>query len=73
MRELQDRLGTAIILIMHVMGVVAENAERVVVMYAGWKVEEASAKYLFERPATRLPGSILDVEAVARAPPSGAR
>src|SRR5262249_42300159 len=41
MRELQDTLGTAIILITHDMGVVAENADRIVVMYAGRKVEEA--------------------------------
>ena len=50
MRELQDTLGTAIVLITHDMGVVAENADRVVVMYAGRKVEEASAKELFEMP-----------------------
>ena len=51
MRELQETLGTAIILITHDMGVVAENADRVVVMYAGRKVEEASAEELFDRPA----------------------
>jgi oligopeptide/dipeptide ABC transporter ATP-binding protein len=50
MRELQETLGTAIILITHDMGVVAENADRVVVMYAGRKVEEAGAKELFEAP-----------------------
>jgi oligopeptide/dipeptide ABC transporter ATP-binding protein len=50
MRELQETLGTAIVLITHDMGVVAENADRVVVMYAGRKVEEASAKELFENP-----------------------
>jgi oligopeptide/dipeptide ABC transporter ATP-binding protein len=50
MRELQENSGTAIILITHDMGVVAENADRVVVMYAGRKVEEASADDLFERP-----------------------
>ena len=54
MRELQETLGTAIILITHDMGVVAENADRVVVMYAGRKVEEASADDLFERPGTPL-------------------
>src|SRR5512133_1741951 len=51
MRELRDTLGTAIILITHDMGVVAENADRVVVMYAGRKVEEANVDDLFERPA----------------------
>jgi ABC-type dipeptide/oligopeptide/nickel transport system ATPase component len=50
MRELQDRLATAIILITYDMGVVAENADRVVVMYARRKVQEASAEALFERP-----------------------
>jgi oligopeptide/dipeptide ABC transporter ATP-binding protein len=68
-RELQDRLSTAVILITHDMGVVAENADRVVVMYAGRKVEEASAKELFERPGhpyTRgLLGSIPNLEVAA--------
>jgi len=50
MRELQDTFGTAIVLITHDMGVVAENADRVVVMYAGRKVEEAPADELFDRP-----------------------
>ncbi|MEX0827869.1 MAG: ABC transporter ATP-binding protein, partial [Haliea sp.] len=50
MREMQDKTGTAIILITHDMGVVAENADRVVVMYAGRKVEEADVEELFERP-----------------------
>jgi oligopeptide/dipeptide ABC transporter ATP-binding protein len=50
MRELQETFGTAIILITHDMGVVAENADRVVVMYAGRKVEEAAADTLFDQP-----------------------
>lgn len=50
MRELQETFGTAIILITHDMGVVAENADRVVVMYAGRKVEETSADRLFDNP-----------------------
>jgi oligopeptide/dipeptide ABC transporter ATP-binding protein len=50
MRDLQETLGTAIILITHDMGVVAENADRVVVMYAGRKVEEALAAELFDHP-----------------------
>jgi oligopeptide/dipeptide ABC transporter ATP-binding protein len=50
MRELQETLGTAIVLITHDMGVVAENADRVVVMYAGRKVEEAPAAQLFDAP-----------------------
>jgi len=50
MLELKGRLGTAIILITHDLGVVAETAQRVVVMYAGRKVEQASVEQLFERP-----------------------
>src|SRR5499426_3468731 len=48
--ELQGRLGTAVILITHDLGVVAETAQRVVVMYAGRKVEEAQVDQLFARP-----------------------
>ena len=50
MRDLQARLGSAILLITHDLGVVAETAQRVVVMYAGRKVEEASVADLFARP-----------------------
>jgi peptide/nickel transport system ATP-binding protein len=47
---LQGELGTAIMLITHDLGVVAETAQRVVVMYAGRKVEEAAVEALFETP-----------------------
>jgi peptide/nickel transport system ATP-binding protein len=50
MRELQAKTGTAILLITHDLGVVAEMAQRVVVMYAGRKVEEAPVGELFARP-----------------------
>jgi peptide/nickel transport system ATP-binding protein len=50
MRELKQRVGAAIMLITHDLGVVAEVAEHVVVMYAGRKVEEAPARQLFARP-----------------------
>ena len=50
MLELKEKLGTAIIMITHDLGVVAETAQRVVVMYAGRKVEEASTEELFARP-----------------------
>jgi peptide/nickel transport system ATP-binding protein len=53
--ELLDRLrretGTAIVLITHDLGVVAESCDRVVVMYAGRKVEEAATAELFARPS----------------------
>ncbi len=48
--ELKDKSGMAIMLITHAMGVVAEVAQRVVVMYAGKVVEEASAIELFANP-----------------------
>ena len=48
--EMKDRLGMAMMLITHAMGVVAETAQRVAVMYAGKVVEEASVEALFARP-----------------------
>ena len=48
--SLRDRLGTAIVLITHNMGVVADIADRVVVMYKGKVVEEATADALFTKP-----------------------
>ena len=50
MSELKQRVGAAIILITHDLGVVAEIAERVLVMYAGRKVEEAPVGELFRSP-----------------------
>jgi len=50
MIELKERLGTAIIMITHDLGVVAETAQRVVVMYAGRKVEQADVHQIFENP-----------------------
>jgi peptide/nickel transport system ATP-binding protein len=48
--ELQKELGTGLILITHDLGVVAQTAQRVIVMYAGKKVEEASVDDLFADP-----------------------
>jgi oligopeptide/dipeptide ABC transporter ATP-binding protein len=50
LRGLQERLGTAVILITHDLGVIAEMAERVAVMYAGKIVEQADVKSLFREP-----------------------
>jgi peptide/nickel transport system ATP-binding protein len=50
MRDLRERLDTAIVLITHDLGVVADIADRVVVMYAGRKVEEAPVEELFAHP-----------------------
>jgi peptide/nickel transport system ATP-binding protein len=50
MRDLKRRVGAAIVIITHDLGVVAEVAERVIVMYAGRKVEEAEVGRLFRNP-----------------------
>ena len=50
MRGLKEKPGAAIVLITHDLGVVAEMAQRVVVMYAGRKVEEAAVDDLFAHP-----------------------
>ncbi len=50
LNEMKERLGMAVLLITHAMGVVAETAQRVVVMYAGVVVEEAPVEALFARP-----------------------
>jgi peptide/nickel transport system ATP-binding protein len=50
MNEMKERLGMAVLLITHAMGVVAETAQRVIVMYAGKVVEEAPVEALFASP-----------------------
>jgi peptide/nickel transport system ATP-binding protein len=50
LQEMKSTFGMAIMLITHAMGVVAETAQRVVVMYAGRVVEEAGVKQLFRNP-----------------------
>lgn len=50
MRELKEKTNTAILLITHDLGVVAEMADRVAVMYAGQIVEEADVNTLFQNP-----------------------
>ncbi len=67
LKKLQAEAGMAMIFITHDLGVVAETADRVVVMYAGRKVEESSVDALFEQPlhpyttgligATPIPGA----------------
>jgi peptide/nickel transport system ATP-binding protein len=50
MRDIRERLGTAILLITHNLGVVADVADRVIVMYAGRKAEESPVDDLFAHP-----------------------
>ena len=71
-RELSRRTGTAVVMITHDLGVVAEMAQRVVVMYAGQVVEQSSTAELFAAPrhpyARALLQSVPNIEA-----PRGAR
>src|SRR5204862_852542 len=50
LRALRDRRGMAVLLITHDLGVVAEQADAVAIMYAGRIVERASTVEIFERP-----------------------
>ncbi|MEO7851938.1 MAG: ABC transporter ATP-binding protein [Rubrivivax sp.] len=50
LNELKSKMGMSVMLITHAMGVVAETAQRVVVMYAGKVIEEAGVEALFGRP-----------------------
>ncbi len=50
MKSLKDRISASIIIVTHDLGVVAEVADRVIVMYAGHKVEEADVNSLFRAP-----------------------
>ncbi|NMT18457.1 ABC transporter ATP-binding protein, partial [Vibrio parahaemolyticus] len=51
LRDLQQEFNTAILLITHDMGVVAEMCDRVLVMYGGQKMEQSDAETLFAQPA----------------------
>ena len=54
LRDIQTRLGTAIVLITHDLGVVAQMCQRVIVMYAGRKVEEGSVDDVLDHAAHPL-------------------
>jgi oligopeptide/dipeptide ABC transporter ATP-binding protein len=69
-RSLKERLGMAVLLITHDLGVVAETAHRVVVMYAGRKVEEGRVADVFRD--ARHPYTRGLIEAAKRAPAEGA-
>jgi peptide/nickel transport system ATP-binding protein len=60
LRRLRDEFDTAIVLITHNMGVVADLADRVAVMYQGKVVEEADAKTLFAHPQADYTRRLLD-------------
>ena len=66
MRELKQKIDAAIVLITHDLGVVAEMAQRVVVMYAGRKAEEAPVGELVPPPAAPLHQGAARLGAAAR-------
>ncbi|WP_226352290.1 ABC transporter ATP-binding protein [Pseudonocardia sp. ICBG601] len=59
LRDLRDRTGVGVLLVTHNMGVVAELADRVVVLHRGRVVEQRSVADLFERPATDYTRALL--------------
>jgi peptide/nickel transport system ATP-binding protein len=60
LRNLRAEIGMAVLLITHDLGVVADIADRVVVMYAGRTIEEAHAEPLFARPSHPYTRGLLD-------------
>ncbi len=60
MRDLRTRMNTAVILITHDLGVIAEMADRVAVMYAGRIVEETDVKTLFAQPLHPYTRGLID-------------
>ncbi len=71
MHEIRERLGTAIILITHDLGIVADLADRVLVLYAGRKAEEAATGDLFAHP--QHPYTIALLDAIPRSNGGGQR
>ena len=57
MNRLKEHMGTSILLITHDLGVIAEMAQTVAVMYAGLIVEYAQVGHLFRQPPTLTPGA----------------
>jgi len=58
--DLRDEFGMAIMIITHNMGVIAQTADRVMVMYAGRVVEEAPVARIFDRPSHPYTRGLLD-------------
>jgi oligopeptide/dipeptide ABC transporter ATP-binding protein len=71
MNEMQQRLGSAIVLITHDLGVVAETCQNVLVMYGGNMVEYGSADDIFNRP--KMPYTMGLLESLPRLDAAGER
>jgi len=71
MNEMQQRLGSAIVLITHDLGVVAETCENVLVMYGGNMVEYGTAREIFESP--KMPYTMGLLESLPRLDQAGSR
>ncbi|MBV9408219.1 MAG: ABC transporter ATP-binding protein, partial [Candidatus Eremiobacteraeota bacterium] len=71
MNEMQARLGSAIVLITHDLGVVAETCENVLVMYGGNMVEYGTAQEIFEQP--KMPYTMGLLESLPRLDQAGSR
>jgi oligopeptide/dipeptide ABC transporter ATP-binding protein len=71
MNEMQERLGSAIVLITHDLGVVAETCENVLVMYGGNMVEYGSAAQIFQAP--KMPYTMGLLESLPRLDQAGSR
>ncbi len=73
LREMKDTLGLALLLITHDLGVIAETADRVAVMYAGRIVEEGPVRAIFREPQHPVHARPAGVDARRRAGPAPAR
>ncbi len=65
LRELRDRLGTSILIITHDLGVIADIADRILVMYAGRVVERANVDELFAHPRHHYTAGLLSAAPTA--------
>jgi len=72
-RQRQERSNCGVLLITHDLGVVAELADRVVVLYAGRAVEEADVADIFDRPAHPYTRGLLGARTTIGAAPAGTR